>query len=279
MKVKHLSKQDAIILLELIYESLACTSQEQVQCVIGKLQSLVPYQAATSCISRIAIDGTVEEIQIVNVDYPMDYLAELVTSGLIWHDPAVIEHFRHKRFELQHWSDFISRPLQSLSREMLDIISLAEDFGFNKLRSGCGYSHGVCNQKKTEGSLFAFHGLRRSDRTEEILGLIIPHLHEAIRRVTGISKIITSPAAKESDLFQLFSEDGHSANGSSLTPKETEVLKWVKQGKSTWDISTILGISERTVKFHVGNIMQKLDAVTRTHAVAKAIELGMLDIE
>lgn len=41
----------------------------------------------------------------------------------------------------------------------------------------------------------------------------------------------------------------------------------------------IMGIRERTVKFHVGNILQKLDAVTRTHAVAKAIELGMLDIE
>lgn len=41
----------------------------------------------------------------------------------------------------------------------------------------------------------------------------------------------------------------------------------------------ILGISERTVKFHVGNIMQKLDATTRAHAVAIALEQGLVDIE
>lgn len=58
------------------------------------------------------------------------------------------------------------------------------------------------------------------------------------------------------------------------------MLKWLKQGKSTWDVSVILGISERTIKFHVSNIMvQKLDASTRTHAVAIAIEQGPVDIE
>jgi DNA-binding CsgD family transcriptional regulator len=42
-------------------------------------------------------------------------------------------------------------------------------------------------------------------------------------------------------------------------------------------MSVILHISERTVNFHIKNIKQKLDAVSRTHAVAKAIELGFID--
>jgi DNA-binding CsgD family transcriptional regulator len=41
----------------------------------------------------------------------------------------------------------------------------------------------------------------------------------------------------------------------------------------------ILGISERTVKFHVANFLQKLDAVTRPQAVAIALEQGLVEIE
>jgi DNA-binding CsgD family transcriptional regulator len=63
-----------------------------------------------------------------------------------------------------------------------------------------------------------------------------------------------------------------------LSPREIEVLQWLKGGKSSWDISIILRISERTVNFHIRNIMQKLDALNRTQAVAVAIEMGLLDI-
>ncbi len=66
-------------------------------------------------------------------------------------------------------------------------------------------------------------------------------------------------------------------NISPLSLREKEVLKWLKKGKSSWDISIILEISERTVNFHINNIMQKLDAITRTQAVAIAIEKGLID--
>ena len=50
-------------------------------------------------------------------------------------------------------------------------------------------------------------------------------------------------------------------------------------GKSSWEISEILKISERTVKYHVQNIMQKVHAVTRAQAVAISVEEGLIDIE
>lgn len=62
-----------------------------------------------------------------------------------------------------------------------------------------------------------------------------------------------------------------------LTDREKEILLWLMEGKSSWDIGQILSISERTVKFHVNNICVKLNAVNRTHAVAKAILNNMLD--
>ncbi|MEW6601357.1 MAG: helix-turn-helix transcriptional regulator [Nitrospirota bacterium] len=62
----------------------------------------------------------------------------------------------------------------------------------------------------------------------------------------------------------------------SLSEREKEVLTWSKRGKSSWEISAILNISERTVNFHINNIMQKLNAVSRTQAVAVAIERGLI---
>jgi DNA-binding NarL/FixJ family response regulator len=64
----------------------------------------------------------------------------------------------------------------------------------------------------------------------------------------------------------------------SLSQREKEILNWLKNGKSSWDISVILGISERTVNFHIDNIKQKLNATSRTHAVAIAVENELIDI-
>jgi len=63
-----------------------------------------------------------------------------------------------------------------------------------------------------------------------------------------------------------------------LTPREKEVIAWIAHGKSNWETSMILGIAERTVKFHMKNIIHKLDAMNRSHAVAKALTEGMFDL-
>jgi DNA-binding NarL/FixJ family response regulator len=74
-------------------------------------------------------------------------------------------------------------------------------------------------------------------------------------------------------------KQGAGQNTASLSFREKEVLSWLKRGKSSADISILLDISERTVNFHVKNIMKKLDAVTRTQAVATAIEQGLTEPE
>lgn len=62
----------------------------------------------------------------------------------------------------------------------------------------------------------------------------------------------------------------------ALTPKELEILSWVVAGKTSGEIAAIRGISERTVKYHVGNILHKLGANTRAHAVSIALERGLV---
>ena len=57
-----------------------------------------------------------------------------------------------------------------------------------------------------------------------------------------------------------------------LTPREAEVLLWVAQGKTNADVATILGMSEKTVKIHLGHIFEKLSVETRTAAARTATE-------
>jgi DNA-binding CsgD family transcriptional regulator len=62
-----------------------------------------------------------------------------------------------------------------------------------------------------------------------------------------------------------------------LTKKEREVLQWTRQGKTAWEISQILSIAERTVNFHIQNILSKFDVASKQMAVFRALELGLID--
>lgn len=61
-----------------------------------------------------------------------------------------------------------------------------------------------------------------------------------------------------------------------LTPREREVLGLLALGRSNRDIALALGIAERTAKFHVNAILDKLDAEGRTEAVVRAARLGLV---
>lgn len=58
-----------------------------------------------------------------------------------------------------------------------------------------------------------------------------------------------------------------------LTGREAEVLLWVAQGKSNGDVATILGMSEKTVKQHLGSVFQKIGVEGRTAASLRAVEV------
>ena len=62
-----------------------------------------------------------------------------------------------------------------------------------------------------------------------------------------------------------------------VSHREKEVLHCLKNGCASQEIADRLGISPRTVKFHIGNILRKLNASNRTQAVALAMQQGLLD--
>ena len=71
--------------------------------------------------------------------------------------------------------------------------------------------------------------------------------------------------------------DGRSEDG-PLTPRELDVLRLVSVGLPNKGIALELGISEHTVKFHVGSILGKLSAASRTEAVMDAARRGLLPL-
>ena len=66
--------------------------------------------------------------------------------------------------------------------------------------------------------------------------------------------------------------------GAELTPRETEVLAELAEGRSNKQIAHALGISDRTAKFHVESILAKLGAEGRAEAIVLAARLGLVTL-
>jgi DNA-binding CsgD family transcriptional regulator len=70
---------------------------------------------------------------------------------------------------------------------------------------------------------------------------------------------------------------GHDAAKEMLmSARELDCLKWMAAGKTAWEASVILGISERTVRFHLNAAREKLNCLTTTQAVAKAVSQQLI---
>ena len=65
-------------------------------------------------------------------------------------------------------------------------------------------------------------------------------------------------------------------SANKLSKRENDCLFWACEGKTAWEISQIIGLSQRTVTFHLMNITNKLRANNRQHAVALAIMKGII---
>jgi LuxR family transcriptional regulator, quorum-sensing system regulator SolR len=93
----------------------------------------------------------------------------------------------------------------------------------------------------------------------QLLGLITVFVHMLLG--TGVSTMHDEP---------------YTSASMSLTAREREVLRWVVQGKTSWEIGRILSTSERTVKFHLRNVYTKLNVSNRAQAVAVVNKLRLI---
>lgn len=72
--------------------------------------------------------------------------------------------------------------------------------------------------------------------------------------------------------------DGPGFDAEPLTDREVQVLELIAKGMTNRDIGGLLGISAHTVKFHVGQVLDKLGAASRAEAVSSALRLGLIGL-
>jgi len=105
-----------------------------------------------------------------------------------------------------------------------------------------------------------------------------PVLRERLLELLGaIPGVQLARAGEPADAALVFPPPRAPADAeAALTPREREVLALMAEGASNKMIARALGISVHTAKFHVGSVIDKLDATGRTDAVAHAARRGVI---
>jgi DNA-binding NarL/FixJ family response regulator len=122
---------------------------------------------------------------------------------------------------------------------------------------------------------YVFGAIRAGARGYVLKGSPAQELVRAIRQVHAGQSYV-SPAIGAKLARQV---SGPQRSGGLLTPRELAVLRLVAVGQSNRQIAASLGITERTVKFHVTAIFNKLGADNRAQAVAVAGRRGLLPLD
>jgi DNA-binding NarL/FixJ family response regulator len=119
------------------------------------------------------------------------------------------------------------------------------------------------------GDVQVSRALKAGARAYLLKGSLRNELLETIRAVYAGERRVSSEVAAE--IAEHSTDD-------ALTPREVEVLRLVAKGNANKEIAAQLSLTEETVKSHIRNILAKLEAKDRTHAVAIGAKRGIIDL-
>jgi DNA-binding NarL/FixJ family response regulator len=119
------------------------------------------------------------------------------------------------------------------------------------------------------GDVQVVRALKAGARAFLLKGLLRKELLDTIRAVHAGQKRVSSEVA---------SEIAEHATDDALTPREIDVLRLIAGGNANKEIGAQLSLTEETVKGHVKNILAKLGANDRTHAVTIGLKRGIIDL-
>jgi LuxR family quorum sensing-dependent transcriptional regulator len=181
-------------------------------------------------------------------DWPVEWLERYVARNYVDHDP-VVSRMKHLQAPFQ-WRDATEEIRIDRDGEVV-----MGDAGEFKLKDGLAFPLVTLDGQIVMVSL----GGEQVEMSGLEFGMISMVSTYAIGRAMQLA------IAPEKTIEHI-----------ELTPRERECLKWASAGKSEWEISQILGISEHTSEKHLLNAKFKLGAVNRVQAVAEAIRRGYI---
>lgn len=241
--LNHLSRNDLVELMSLSHQSLSCRDYHDLKSLVLKLKNILYFENAVCAqgnVLELLHNVEAPNIDVFNISYPDRYLDLYFEKEYYYADAVFCEFVMN--LSPVNWMHIDNKLGINYPAAVM-----ALDFNMND-----GWTHGTVDPSTMNSAVFFLGGpsAEHGARSEKILEYIIPFLCEAYKR-----------------LLKKGSEPCH-----NFTPREIEVLNWLKEGKSSWDISRIIKCSKRTVDFHVSNIKKKLNAVSRTQAVALALQ-------
>lgn len=248
-----LSKAECLRVLELLHLVMQADRPEHIEALLARWRDAFSCTCALGGLIRLGSNRTFLKFdQIVNAGYPDEWLSMYVNHGLAEVDPALNSALNASG--TAHW--------QAVYR------SLSSDQARRFLAAArrCGLRDGMTAASVDRLCGFAvfcsFAGDRTLDAERAVplaryVGLAIL---QAIRR-TALPAGTAKPRLRQ-----------------PLSAQELAVLNWIKLGKTNSEIGSLLGRSERTVRFHIENLFAKLDVVSRSQAVWVATEAGLLDL-
>jgi len=181
-------------------------------------------------------------------DWPVEWLERYVARNYVAHDP-VVSHMKQLQAPFQWREAAQGISFDKSSDEVMG------DAGAFKLRDGLAFPLITLDGQIVMVSLGG-EAVQLSGAEFGLVSLVSTY---AVGRAMQIHTMATS-----------------TIDHIELTPRERECLQWAAVGKSEWEISQILGISEHTSEKHLLNAKSKLGAVNRVQAVAEAIRRGYI---
>jgi LuxR family quorum sensing-dependent transcriptional regulator len=222
-----------------------CETKAQIVGELSKIGALFGYE--NFCIGELPRPGGRSEDCLILSGWPEAWLHHYIEHNLIYQDP-VIRKVRQETLPFL-WSE---APYEADDKAAIRVMHDAKGFGLAEGLAVPIYRHDGFQAIVTFGTS---HANDTDERHKAALHLLGMYAHNAI---VSIRKPKTRPLRKR------------------LAPREIECLKWTAAGKSTWDISEILGLSERTVRQYIDSASAKLGAVNRPQAVAEALRNSLI---
>lgn len=212
-------------------------SRSQLPSLTEAMRSLIPYQF--SACGAFSIQQ--KAFQITQTNYNLELHELYLTQGYV-SDPA-IQLLQSTGINMVSSED---SPDLVVPRE---VTSLKLDFGIKSCLSiGVRGVLGHCTW-----FVYSNFDQKLLWKLRTMMQILAPHFHLAYMRATTWSEGNRPPEKKV-----------------ELTFREEEIMRWVAEGKTNWEISVILNVSLNTIKFHLKNIYQKLGGVeNRWSAVAQ----------
>jgi DNA-binding CsgD family transcriptional regulator len=244
--LKYLSKREHVELMILSHQFVLCGNIVEFEKLVLNLRSLLKHENAVLAYGNIkeVLSNPEPKVDLLNISFPQSLLDHYFENKYQTSDASFLEYLKH--LKPVHW-----RTLYKKVGCKGEAAIKGMDYNVRH-----GWTFGTLYPRSLNCCIVHLAGLRtkNSSRNRAILEFIIPFLAEAYRHLLNT---YGGPVIE-------------------LTPREIEVLNWLKEGKSSWDISMILKCSKRVVDFHVTNIKKKLNAVTRAQAVATGLHQGII---